>query len=60
VHLARDLGISMTAEGIETAEHMNAMREAGCNHAQGYLLGRPQPIQIEKNKLQPLRENEAI
>jgi EAL domain-containing protein (putative c-di-GMP-specific phosphodiesterase class I) len=34
----------MTAEGIETVEHMDAMREAGCNHAQGYLLGRPQPI----------------
>jgi EAL domain-containing protein (putative c-di-GMP-specific phosphodiesterase class I) len=59
VHLARDLGISMTAEGIETAEHMNAMREAGCNHAQGYLLGRPQPIQIDESQKQPLRENEA-
>ncbi len=43
VNLARDLGISMTAEGVETEEQMNAMREAGCNHAQGYLLGRPQP-----------------
>jgi diguanylate cyclase (GGDEF)-like protein len=44
VHLARDLGITMTAEGIETAEHLEAMREAGCNHAQGYLLGRPKEL----------------
>ena len=43
-HLARDLGITMTAEGVETAEHMNAMRELGIDHVQGYLLGRPEPI----------------
>ena len=40
-HLARDLGITMTAEGVETAEHMNAMRDVGCDHVQGFLLGRP-------------------
>jgi diguanylate cyclase len=56
VHLAHDLGISMTAEGIETVEHMNAMREAGCNHAQGYLLGRPEPILAKDHRKQPLRE----
>jgi diguanylate cyclase (GGDEF)-like protein len=59
VHLARDLGISMTAEGIETVEHMNAMREAGCNHAQGYLLGRPEPISTNEQRKQPLRELKA-
>jgi diguanylate cyclase (GGDEF)-like protein len=42
VHLARDLGITMTAEGVETAAHMEAMREVGCDHVQGYLLGRPE------------------
>ena len=41
-HLARDLGITMTAEGVETLEHMEAMRDVGCDHVQGYLLGRPQ------------------
>lgn len=55
VHLARDLGISMTAEGVETIEHMNAMRDAGCNHAQGYLLGRPEPMA----RKQPLSEKNA-
>ncbi len=56
VHLAHDLGISMTAEGIETVKHMNAMREAGCNHAQGYFLGRPEPILGRDHGKQPLRE----
>jgi diguanylate cyclase (GGDEF)-like protein len=41
-HLARDLGITMTAEGVETLAHMEAMRDVGCDHVQGYLLGRPQ------------------
>jgi diguanylate cyclase (GGDEF)-like protein len=43
-HLARDLGITMTAEGVETAEHMNAMRDVGCDHVQGFLLGRPNAV----------------
>ncbi len=43
-HLARDLGILMTAEGVETAEHMQSMRDIGCNQVQGYLLGRPQAM----------------
>ena len=55
VHLAHDLGISMTAEGIETIEHMKAMRDAGLNHGQGYLLGRPAPISSEMDDKQPLR-----
>jgi EAL domain-containing protein (putative c-di-GMP-specific phosphodiesterase class I) len=46
-HLARDLGITMTAEGVETAAHMAAMREVGCDQVQGYLLGRPQAVPEE-------------
>jgi diguanylate cyclase (GGDEF)-like protein len=42
-HLARDLGMTMTAEGVETEEHLNAMRDAGCDHVQGFYLGRPEP-----------------
>ena len=46
-HLARDLGITMTAEGVETKEHMAAMQELGIDHVQGYLLGRPEPQKVE-------------
>ncbi len=48
VHLARDLGITMTAEGVETTEHMDAMRGVGCDHVQGYLLGRPAPAHADR------------
>jgi diguanylate cyclase (GGDEF)-like protein/PAS domain S-box-containing protein len=39
--LATVLKISTTAEGVETAEQLALVREAGCTHYQGYLLGKP-------------------
>jgi len=41
--LARELGIEVIAEGVETAEQLRALRDAGCFLVQGYLLGRPRP-----------------
>lgn len=35
------LGLSVTAEGAETAEQLRVVRELGADHVQGYLLGRP-------------------
>lgn len=43
--LAARLGMSTTAEGIETAEQQDVARQAGCTHAQGFFLGRPQPLE---------------
>ena len=37
----RELDMLVVAEGIETIEQLNAAREAGVTHAQGYLLGMP-------------------
>jgi len=41
--LAHRLGLTVTAEGIETSEHLDAVRRAGCDQRQGFLLGRPLP-----------------
>jgi diguanylate cyclase (GGDEF)-like protein len=41
VTLARGLGMSVTAEGVETAEQLEGLKTLGVNFAQGYLLGRP-------------------
>lgn len=41
--LAHRLGISVTAEGVETPEHLDRVIAAGCDHAQGFLFGRPMP-----------------
>jgi diguanylate cyclase (GGDEF)-like protein len=43
VALATELGIGVVAEGVETAEQLDALSAAGCRHVQGYLLGRPAP-----------------
>jgi diguanylate cyclase (GGDEF)-like protein len=41
VALTRTLGIRSVAEGVETPEHLEMVRAAGCDLAQGWLLGRP-------------------
>jgi EAL domain-containing protein (putative c-di-GMP-specific phosphodiesterase class I) len=37
--------MSVTAEGVETAEDFERMRELGCDTIQGYLFGRPLPYE---------------
>jgi len=41
VELGHGLGMTVTAEGIETHRQFSSLRAIGCDLAQGYLLGRP-------------------
>ncbi len=41
VQLAKSFRMNVTAEGVETAEDFERMRELGCDTIQGYLFGRP-------------------
>jgi diguanylate cyclase len=41
IRLAKDLGIEIIAEGIETASQARFLVSAGCAYAQGYRYGRP-------------------
>lgn len=41
VEMAQSLDIRVTAEGVETAEHVNILRALGCDALQGYHLARP-------------------
>ena len=41
VELAHSLGLAVVAEGVETPSELEVVRRAGCDDAQGYLLGRP-------------------
>jgi EAL domain-containing protein (putative c-di-GMP-specific phosphodiesterase class I) len=43
IDLGHALGFRITAEGIETQEQYDFLRNAGCNQGQGYLMGRPMP-----------------
>jgi len=55
VTLARGLDISVTAEGVETAEQFERLQTLGVNFAQGYLLGRPAPLGELEDQPQPFR-----
>jgi diguanylate cyclase (GGDEF)-like protein len=44
VELARSLRLAVVAEGVETQAELDMVKRAGCDEAQGYLLGRPGPI----------------
>ena len=41
VSLAHSLKLSVMAEGIETAEQLELLRELGCEYGQGFLFARP-------------------
>jgi diguanylate cyclase (GGDEF)-like protein len=53
--LARGLGISITAEGVETREQFEMLRTLGVNFVQGYLLGRPVPKDELETQFRPDR-----
>jgi diguanylate cyclase (GGDEF)-like protein/PAS domain S-box-containing protein len=44
ISLAHALGLDTVAEGIETEEQLTILRSLGCDLGQGYLFGRPAPI----------------
>jgi EAL domain-containing protein (putative c-di-GMP-specific phosphodiesterase class I) len=43
IDIARHLGLSVVAEGVETEETLDALSELHCDIAQGFLLSRPMP-----------------
>ena len=43
VAMAGSLGMSTTAEGVETEAELQTIKRLGCRKVQGYLFGRPMP-----------------
>ena len=43
IALGRSMKMCVVAEGVETQEQAQLLRELGCDEMQGYLLGRPMP-----------------
>ncbi|HEY6095227.1 MAG TPA: EAL domain-containing protein [Gallionellaceae bacterium] len=43
IALAKSVRLEVVAEGIETAEQRNFLKELGCDFLQGYLIARPMP-----------------
>ena len=56
IDLARNLGLGVVAEGIESQEVWDALRADGCSLAQGYFISRPASAEY----LQPVLEERAL
>lgn len=51
--LAQSLDIPVLAEGVERLEHLHFLREEGCGQVQGYFYGRPQPVEMLQDIVNP-------
>src|SRR5690349_8514889 len=45
IDLGHGMNMSIVAEGVETLEQLGFLAEEGCDSVQGYLLGKPMPIE---------------
>jgi diguanylate cyclase (GGDEF)-like protein len=45
LQLARNIGVRVIAEGVETAQQLAVLQSLRCDMAQGYFLGRPMPAE---------------
>jgi len=43
ISLGKGLGVTITAEGVETEAEVNCLRSEGCNEGQGFLFSRARP-----------------
>jgi diguanylate cyclase (GGDEF)-like protein/PAS domain S-box-containing protein len=51
ISLGHQLGLSVIAEGVETATQMEFLREKHCDAVQGYFVGRPMPAAAVEARL---------
>ncbi len=60
IMLAHNLGLKVVAEGTESKEHINLLKQLSCEMAQGYFFSRPAPDQDMVKLLASNRSAEAV
>ncbi len=57
--MAKELKIKTVAEGVETQEHVDLLRDVGCDIVQGYYYAKPKPaIDFSANKIVPFQRQD--
>jgi diguanylate cyclase (GGDEF)-like protein len=57
INLARALKLNTVAEGVETEEQLRQLRLLGCDEMQGYLFGKPVPVESFEQKYMSFSPN---
>ncbi len=57
INMAQDMGLRVVAEGVESVEDLEFLSAAGCDDAQGYLVGRP--MRLDKFRAFVARYNKS-
>lgn len=59
IHLAHNLGLQVTAEGVSDIDVLKRLKREGCDVVQGYLIGKPMPRQDFEHWLKTKAGNSA-
>lgn len=51
IALAKELGLHVVAEGVETKEQLNYLKDIGCETIQGYYFNKPMPVDAFENEM---------
>lgn len=60
ITLAYNLGMDVVAEGVETAEQLDFLRQVNCNYGQGYFYSRPVTNLLAAEMIEELKRDEFI
>jgi predicted signal transduction protein with EAL and GGDEF domain len=59
INIGHTLGLRVVAEGVETADQLQHLRECRCDEIQDYFISRPQPVTEMTKYLEALQEEAA-
>lgn len=54
VAMGASLGLDLVAEGVETVQQLQVLRDLGCHKAQGYLISHPVPAEAMRSTVDAL------
>lgn len=60
IAMAHSMALDLVAEGVETMDQLEALRELGCDKAQGFLISRPVPADAIRSTVVALDEMASL